>query len=321
MRIDPALAALRSDDAPQRRAQLAAVAARDSWLAGGDVAPVVRALERYGEGVSLAQLPALERLMQSGAAHFARGHLLRYIEVAAAAPLAQWPVRHVGNEHMASLLLARSGRAMLSLVAYAPRQSAPPHAIFAHGERHETILAGDGQGIVVRCNGTRLTERAVSLQPGNTLSFDIAREALLLDRAERCIVALRLSRSSAATQPAREIDRASGRLVHQAAGALADSRREMMATLLARMGRREAVPVLDGMASDGADHVRWQALRELLALDTARGFARLSAIAGEHNDALREPARRLEAQLLARHPQLRALTGQGQKQERQPCPA
>jgi hypothetical protein len=57
--------------------------------------------------------------------------------------------------------------------------------------------------------------------------------------------------------------------------------------------------------------LRWQALRECLALDTQTGFTALAVIAARTEDALSGPAGALRAQLIEAHPQL---------QEVEPCP-
>ena len=54
----------------------------------------------------------------------------------------------------------------------------------------------------------------------------------------------------------------------------------------------------------GSPHLRWQALRECLGLDSAIGFAALSAIARRSVDPLAVPAGALRAQLLEAYPQL-----------------
>jgi hypothetical protein len=58
--------------------------------------------------------------------------------------------------------------------------------------------------------------------------------------------------------------------------------------------------------------VRWQALRECLALDTATGFAALGRLAATTDDPLAAPAQALHAQLLERYPALAGV---------EPCPA
>lgn len=86
------------------------------------------------------------------------------------------------------------------------------------------------------------------------------------------------------------------------------SRHEMMVALLGRMGRTEAAPEMAAMESEpGDDSLRWQALRECLALDTETGFRALCAVAGAAADPLAAAAGALRAQLVEAHPQLLAL--------------
>jgi hypothetical protein len=132
---------------------------------------------------------------------------------------------------------------------------------------------------------------------------------------ERHLVALRLVRTAAEPGPSREYDLADGALLRQSAGDLRASRHEMMLSLLGRMGRAEAAPLMAAVATEpGGDSLRWQALRECLALDTATGFRALSAVARESDDPLAGSAGALRAQLVEAHPQLRDL-------EAGPCPA
>jgi hypothetical protein len=78
-----------------------------------------------------------------------------------------------------------------------------------------------------------------------------------------------------------------------------------MMAALGRMGRADAAPLMAEIAlGDGADALRWQALRECLALDTLTGFATLSNIAGNAADALSRPAKGLRSQIVSAYPQL-----------------
>ena len=96
----------------------------------------------------------------------------------------------------------------------------------------------------------------------------------MLTSVDGCLVSLRLQRRPANAGPAREYELASGRLIHQAAGNPRDSRIEMMLALLGRMGRGDAAPLMARMArEDGSAALRWQALRECLALDYAGGLS------------------------------------------------
>ena len=86
-----------------------------------------------------------------------------------------------------------------------------------------------------------------------------------------------------------------------------------MLAMLGRMGRKDAAPHMAELAcGEASPELRWQALRECLALDTQAGFGALSVIAARSDDALCGPAGALRAQLIEAHPQL---------QELEPCPA
>ena len=69
-------------------------------------------------------------------------------------------------------------------------------------------------------------------------------------------------------------------------------------TLLAAMAEEE-----------GSAHLRWQALRECLGLDSAVGFAALTGLAQRNDDPLAVPAGALRAQLLETYPQLAGVAG------------
>lgn len=58
------------------------------------------------------------------------------------------------------------------------------------------------------------------------------------------------------------------------------------------------------MSADLSPHLRWQALRECLGLDSGAGFAALTGIAQRSDDPLAAPAGALRAQLLEAYPQL-----------------
>ena len=104
-----------------------------------------------------------------------------------------------------------------------------------------------------------------------------------------------------------------GALVHQAAGSPRDSRLELSAALLGRMGRKDAAPLLAAMAEEhGSAALRWQALRECLGLDSAAGFVVLCRLSQNAADPLAAHAGALRAQLLETYPQLAGAC---------PCPA
>lgn len=323
MRIDPSIAALRREGASQRRAQARLERAKTAWLAEPRTAAVLQAFERYGDGAPLAEcLPLAALLSELGAARGLVDALAGAMaEALREAPLGHVPFRHQYADGVAVLQLARSGRAMLSLMQYAPhtRAGSPVSVCFTDGERHELCLAGAGRARRVsatQVDGNRATLACATIRvsAGTRLSFAGLRETKLVERVEGRLVLLRLSRQAAEPLPSVEYRLSDGALLHRAAGACRESREELMLALLGAMRRRDAVPAIANLIRCGSESLRWQALRECLALDSLAGFRELSRLARDAADPLRAAACALRADLLARHPQLGAA-------EAWPCPA
>jgi hypothetical protein len=154
----------------------------------------------------------------------------------------------------------------------------------------------------------------LSVAPASTLAFAGYKETKIVDHIAAPLTLLRLSRQAEAPLPSLEYRIADGVLLHRAAGDCRESRIELTLALLGRMERRDAVPGMLALTRTGSDSLRWQALRECLALDSGGGFGALAAVADDPTDPLQAPAASLLADLRARHPQLAQL-------EREPCPA
>lgn len=314
MRIDPAIAALQRDRALQRRAQAVTAAAGDAWRARPEVRAMLAEFARYGEGAPLESCPKLLALLtDDGAAVAATAALLRALCAALAAePFGHPPFRHGHDRGTSTLLLARHGRALLVLHAAEPGHRRFEVVGFSDGERREAVLAGAARARIVRRQGRfgRFAERPLALAPGLRLALDLREEALQVLMVERRLVALRLQRSAPRPGPSCEYDLATGALLRQAAGDIRASRHEAMLALLGRMRRVEAAPLMAAIAREpGDDSLRWQALRECLALDTAAGFRALGDVADSGDDPLVAPASALRAQLSAAHPELAQLSG------------
>ncbi|TIX50584.1 hypothetical protein [Alteraurantiacibacter aquimixticola] len=314
MRVDPSIAALRSDRAPQRQAQAAMEAAMNAWRAETDAANALGEFERFGEGAALEDCPSLEAIFTGqGQAEALMQALVRHFCAAIAAnPLGHPPFRNSFDGRASTLQLAKSGRAQILLQSREPGHYDCPTASFSENLRYDAHLAGHAKGRIVRISGPReqvhFGEEEVALQGGARLAFDCMSEMLLVEEVETRLVTLRLLQSAERPQPVREYCRDTGRLIHQAAGTLASSRCELMVAMLGRMDRADAAPVLAQVARrEGEDGLRWQAMRECLALDTAEGFAALCAVARDPNDSLSDTAGALRAQLVEQHPQLARL--------------
>lgn len=312
MRIDPAVRALRCNSASQR-AQSALERAKAEWREDDRNRVIFEQLIRFGQGDDLARCPALHRLLvQPGKAAAMTDHLVaKMLPEMAAHPLGQIPFRHQYSGGIATIQLAVAGQAALSLVMYerCSGKARVQTVCFTDSERYEIALAGAGRlQIVSRTNRSsglaQISCRPMDFAAGQSLSMCGRSTAKFIEQVDHRLIILRLSRTAAAPWPSQEFRLSDGALVHQACADRRASRHEMMLLLLGRMGRRDAAPVMAQMARDGSDHVRWQALRECLALDTAQGFAALCAVARDPQDSLSANAGALHAQLINAHPRL-----------------
>ena len=271
---------------------------------------------RYARGRPLAQLPPLARLFAPGnsAAYWLSGDLIgQLIAALAAAPWGQVPLRYKLDDVTATLVLASAGNAALVLQAIdgTGLQRRPPAitASFSPGETYDHVLAGTATARLIELRGETDSKADLAVAPCHLAAGDIARrdggrQSLLIDAAATTLVTLKLQRRPASGSVTREFHLADGALAHQAAGNPRDSRFELAAALLGRMGRSDAAPLLAAMAEeDGGQSLRWQALRECLGLDSGAGYAALCRIAARADDPLSAPAQALRQQLLAIHPQ------------------
>lgn len=321
MRIDPELRALRGDTASQRKAQETLESARDAWRSGPARA-ALDALATFGGGAALEDCGPLAALFDgSGTALALVGDLVASILGALRDhPLGQVPLRHQHSDGLSVLQLAQSGRATLTLLAYADTGAEPPaSACFAGGERHEVVLSGAADILLLELLKEGADRAAIDCRVRRVVSGEVlhlagANRTKSVRRVHGNMVVLRLARSEQVPCGAREYALADGRLLHRASGSRSESRHELALAVLGRMGRRDAAPLMAEMAGEGSDHIRWQALRECLALDTLSGFAVLVRMARDPADPLAAAAGALRAQLLETYPQLAAI-------EVLPCPA
>jgi len=325
MDIHPDIRALRGDDAPQRAAQQIAHDAMAAWQEEPAVARLLGEIAAFGTTHAMAECPALAALFEEGspsAGQLATSFVRAGCGILREHRLAHLPQRHSAGNGTSVLVLARSAHVLLTLSAVdgetfakGPRAK---NAEFWPGETWERVLAGSASAELVERrvlqNGDAgLVTRRIALDPGKVVCRDAERQAMILREVTGCFVTLRLQRRRVMAGPAQEVALDSGAMVHQSAGNPRDSRIEMMMALLGRMGRRDAAPLITAIAREpGSESLRWQALREGLALDTATGFAALCGVAADSADPLAVPAGSLRAQLLETYPQLASIV---------PCPA
>ena len=330
MHIHPAIQALQGDPALQAKAQQAAHDGMFAWVDAPERRQLRAELDAFAARRPIADCPLLARLFAQGdrtARDLAMSFADAGIAILADEPFAHLPQRHSTDGLVSVLVLGRSGNVTLTLCAIDGERlaaGAPArHAAFWPGESWEHVLAGEAVADLVDCHpraedgsetgAVALHAREVLLTPGAVIARDADRQAMLLRSVPRSLVTLRLQRRLSGAGPSREYALANGALAHQSAGNPRDSRIELMMALLGRMKRVDAAPLIARIAAaEGSAALRWQALREGLALDTATGFAALCRVAADPGDSLAEPAGALRAQLIEAHPALAGVV---------PCPA
>ena len=230
----------------------------------------------------------------------------------AADPLAQLPFRHSYSAGVGAIHLCRTGPVTLALLVVEPQAAVRPTTIaFTDCERREIVLAGRGRGLAFRFADSGPPEaEPFALARGVQMGCDADRSRAFVSLDEP-LVLLRLARDPLQAMPTREVEIATGRIVHRASASPAEGRAELAATLLGAMERADAAPTLAayacgktggcGQANAGP---RWQALRNALALDTEAGFAALCALADRPGDPLAPQAEALREQLRTSYPQL-----------------
>ena len=313
MQIDERIAALCGNPFAQRRAQLRTEQAREEWLASKAVRDVLAELADYGADAGFENCSYLAQAAATldGASALIEPLIEGVGRALGDEPLAHVPFRHQKNGGTSILQLATRGRAAMVLLAYDETTADPSPATvtFSDVERQEIVLAGGAdlriatlvQGWPDRATIDCENRRVVA---GETLHL-APNEARLSRAVHGRMVILRVARTPSAPAPSRVYSLADGRLLHRASGDRQESQREMVMALLGRMGRSDAARALAMQTHSGSDHLRWQALRECFALDTATGFAELLRIAQAPEDPLVAPAQALHAQLIEAYPQLK----------------
>lgn len=307
MHVDPALREFAGDSRAQAAAQDRALAARALWQARPEVARVLADCQRLRDTGDFARCGALHALIYDGAAH---GFVGQFMSAMLAAwrdePLAQLPFRHSYAAGQGIIHIHRDGVVTVALMLVEPDAAGEPRSIaFSDCDRREVVLAGEGTAMLYRWrDGTPPSAEPLALGPGTVLTGN-GDHARAIASLKTPLVLLRVARDPQHPRPTREVELATGRIVHRASPSPVDGRAELAAGLLGAMGREDAASALArcacGQAGEGA---RWQALRNALALDTATGFEALCAIAEQEDDPLAREAAELLDRLCTNYPQL-----------------
>ncbi|MEM8726280.1 MAG: hypothetical protein AAGE86_12235 [Pseudomonadota bacterium] len=312
MYVHPAIAALRGDRASQHRAQLPLLEAVQCWQESDRPRALAGDLEDYSAGKPLADCEAFSAMFADhhGALEWLGDVCGAVINALRQEPLGDVPFRTNCSDSYSTVQLMSAGQATLSLTMHAPRNGsrAPETALLVDRESNELILAGEAQGLLHRFGsaiaGTvDTTDHLWRAGDQIALAPDDARHMVAI---ERPLLTLHLTRAAPLPRPTRKLRLADGQLLKSASGDKQVSRDQLALAVLGAMERREALPILQDLSQDrerGSD-LRWEAVRQALAIDPARGFAVLDALAGRTDDPLGAPATSLREQLFATYPQL-----------------
>jgi len=305
MLVHPAIAALRGEVAPQPRVD----AALAEWRARPDVAAVREGLAAYGAGAPLAAAAPLARLLHdAGAARALAEGLIEPLAAALGAePLAQLPFGTAARPGLARIRLAESGRAALNLAVFAPRAAVPPASVlFEDGEAHEIVLAGAGEGMRYGRSEAGLEAVPFALRPGTRILRAGLCHARQIIAVSRPLLVLQLTREAERPEPSCELALPGGAPIKAISACKRTSQQLMALGVLGALGHRPALGAMERIAQDAAAprDLRWEALRQMLALDARRGMALLAELAARGGDALAVPAASLLGDLLAAQPDL-----------------
>ena len=134
-------------------------------------------------------------------------------------------------------------------------------------------------GFTARSSGRcRLAERRC-MKDGEIVQVDGRRQTFVIDHASSDLVYLQAVATAGRAPLTVEYDSDSFEFVGASSTDEVSSRTQMMLALLRTMGRRDAVPLMIAMLDNPNFYARWQAMRELLALDAEAALSHLKSFA------------------------------------------
>lgn len=314
MRVHPDIAALRGDPVAQRRARAAMEAALDGWERDTAVADIKRDFRAFASGTALADLPALASLLtdHSRARDFAAHLVSQFCHALRQERLGEVPFRHRSSEGYARLQIMQTRGAMLSLCVFEPLESATTAqtAQFLDCEMHEIVIAGRAHAMFYRLDDAEgIAARKEVWEPGQRTTLHPLRDMRQIVRVEHSLLVIQLTRTPERPAPSREYRIADGALLQTVSGDKRASALVMALGVLGALGQARTLDAIVAFARNraGDTEARWEAVRQVLAMDAGAGMALLGSLVHDGDDPLAQPATDLAAQLIAAHPQLRAL--------------
>jgi hypothetical protein len=223
------------------------------------------------------------------------------VEAASADPFFRPALRNVGTEIHSGILLFESSDLTI-FAAVMPVESLAAKRLGRDGARsiaftgqhsiHRFVRSGDATlslweapliadgfsaGDGGRC---RLVERR-RIADGDVLALDGRRQTFVIDHASGDLVYLQAVTTVGRAPLTVEYDSDTLEFVGASSTDEVSSRTQMMMALLRTLDRQDAVPVIVDMLGNPNFYARWQAMRELLALDADAALAPLQAMAAD----------------------------------------
>lgn len=274
-----------------------------------------RGVDRAAETGADAVLALARGFMEDDSA--IQGFIAAALAAAAADPLCRPPFRAIRNEVQDGLLLFSHPALTVQLaamnadaLAIRRRSTQGPAPIAFTGQQSLFRFQKGGDALLslweappIEANFTaavggrcRLRETR-RLSDGDVIEIDGRCESFVIERVESDLVYLFASTSLEAGPVATEFDARSLGLIAASSTDEASSRTQMMLALLRAMGRRDAAPLFAGHLQARHFHARWQAMREMLALDAELALPHLKHMAGSdpHADVRAAAAETLAA--------------------------
>ncbi|QFT77247.1 hypothetical protein [Erythrobacter sp. THAF29] len=312
MQVHPDIAALRSDRLAQRRIRAAMSGALTAWREADECKALLYDLARYAAGEPLCDCQFLERLMSHNraATGLISDWLGRMLGVLRTEPLGEVPHLYRCSKGLSSIQLLKSGRAALNLVAYESLECArvPETALFADRESVELVLTGEGCGTFHRRDEAtgRIETSQSRWMAGDRIVLSGRQEARQIVSVGGCLLLLQLTREPERPEPSQEFRLSDGTILQSASGDKAASQRLMACAVLGAMDHRPALAAMEARALDPQEDpdVRWEAVRQALALNSGAGMRLLAGLRMDASDPLSGVAGSLERQLFGSHPEL-----------------
>lgn len=309
----PEIAKLRGNRTAQLRARRRMELAVNEWREHLQMAGVEPDLERYARGADLDHCRALYSVVRSVST--ARSLIETWQATFAHAlqdePLSEMPFRHRVRGSVATIQLLTCGKAALSLSTLGRGEDIEHRdkVVFTCRETHEIVVEGSATGarhkLSEDSHKTTFNSVETAWQAGDTIQ-NSPTSARSIEHIEASLLILQVSRAPDHPQAARGFSLPDGRLLQSAHGDERVSRKFMALGVLGALGEKRGLVEMAQVAHDISLNrdLRWEAVRQLLALDPPSGMRLLAELSAQANDPIRAPAETLTAQLVANHPQL-----------------